>query len=600
MKRRGGWILIGTFIVAGIISPRPAMALFRMRLNGAGVCSSRTPTYNGGPVLSHVSVVAVFWSSSVSTTIQAGIPGFYNAITDNQWMDVLEEYYSTSPHLDPVGRGSFYSFYTITPTTNHGKSGQPRLTDTDIGTELATQINNGVLPVPGANTLYMLYFPQNFAITIGGANSCSSWCGVHTFTTQTIDGVSTQIPYGVIPDQSSSGCMNGCSSGTAFQQTTITSSHEMAEAITDPFIAPTATTCTTGNSWCPEIGDPCGCKAAETITDIGGNTFSVQPIWHVDSNSCSENHGLLCGRSSNAYGNSTQSQTAAPNEAQQWFGAAGCSTFPRFPTNTCQNVADMFAWQGDFNFMAPETQTWFSDSCFQEAQDFDQTACQAASDDYGIVANVTWGSAPSYVRTWWTNNGCTTAPHGLSACQKAADLYGFAPGTTGFAPTDIQQKWTAYGCYETTTSTVGELCQNIANLYGTVPGVTWGIAPAPTQNWWTANGCFVNPTCQGISDLLGATPWSAGIASSTTYAYYQNNGCTTTPQLGGNLDDLCQLVADNFSATDTGVNTQYSIIGFLPDMASWDEVVWWENSSCHATQTYHPRYNRRVQFTPGP
>jgi hypothetical protein len=203
------------------------------------------------------------------------------------------------------------------------------------------------------------------------------------------------------------------------------------------------------------------------------------------------------------------------------------------------------------------------------------------------------------VKSWFNANGCTTKPHGISACQTAADLYGFAPGTTGIAPTDIINKWNAYGCNETTTSDVTELCQNISNLYGTVAGVTWGIAPSQAQSYWTSHNCFDAPSCQAISDLMGSTPSSKGVASDTVYSWYLNNGCFSTPQFWNG--DICQLVADNFSPADTGVNSQYDVIGFLPQLAKWDILVWWENNGCRSkSNTYHPRGHRRIAFTNGP
>jgi hypothetical protein len=584
---------------AGLIASPQAMA-------NPG-CQSGVPHYWGGDVLTTPKVVIVLWGSSVSAGLSGGMPALFRFLTNSQWMDRLVEYFSVSGHGGPVQRGSYFGEFPISPTTNHGKSGQPTLTDVDIGTELAKQINTtGAVPAPTANTLYFIFFPPNFSVTIGNNGSaCNNWGGIHASTTQTINGVSTRIPYAIVPDMASTACVSKkWATGSVWQQETFIASDILAETITDPFHGPNNNNSTAGLGWAPEIGGLCQCQPPEVLTDSGGNQFNIQPIWHIDTASCAPQKLWMCQETSNAFGTSGiffENPAAAPGEISNWFQANACQTSPQTSGNTCQNLADIYGVL-DFNtnFMPPETLAWYqNNSCEAGMLDNDESPCQRVSDDYGTTAGVTWGSAPSYVRTWWSNNGCSTVPHGISACQVAADLYGFAPGTTGFAPSDIQQKFSAMGCNETTTSDVDELCQNISNLYGTQADVTWGIAPPEAQNFWIANNCFDWPSCQGISDLTGATPSTQGVASSAAYAFYQNNGCTSTPRFGNG--DICQLIADNFSVANTGTNSQFNSFGFLPQMSSWNLVLWWTNNNCTTSiNTYHPRGHKRIAFTNGP
>ena len=606
-------MVIAMAIAAPTVSS-PAWARFPKRVDSQGSCGRAAPVYNGGDILPNVRVVAVMWSTAVSSTIVNNIGNFYRAITDNEWMDFLQEYYSTDPHQNPVSRGSFGGTFTINPSTTHGMTGQPTLTDADIGTELAKQINSvpPALPAPTPNTVYMIHFPKNFSITLGtGQNAtvmCGGACAEHTFTTQIINGASTRIPYAVVPDQSSPACFNLCSSGTAYQQDTISASHEMAEAITDPFISPNQGACPTGGiglGWCPEIGDPCECASPVTITDINQNSYTVQPMYHIDTNSCTPTKTPLCEKTSNAWGESKSNQAAAPNETEYFYSSNSCSSSPINPAATCQNVADMYGlFDANINFMPSQVQWWYdNNSCGAMELDQGIAPCQRASDDYGIVANLTWGSAPPYIQSWWNSNGCDTVPRGLSPCQKAADLYGFAPGTTGFAPSDIQSDWNALGCTETTTSLQSELCQNASNIYGIVANVTWGIAPVPTQNWWMANFCDTTPTCQGVSDLLGTevvgNTSNQGIAPQNVFEWFLNSSCTTSPQFWNG--DECQLVADNFGPVDTTSNVAPSS-GFLPNMPTWNGIGWWAAALCRQSNKaapYHPRDHRMVHFGPG-
>src|SRR5580698_1568810 len=192
--------------------------------------------YNGGYVMSHVQLVVVFWGSKVNpvlTSSTTGVGPFFQALTDSQYMDWLDEYYMpNSPAAmvnDPIGRGTLYGPVTITPANK-----STSLTDASIGTVLATQINNNVLPAPGANVLYMVFFPPGYSIESQGAPSCSYWCGDHTSEVEHVKGRNVPLSMAFIPDMAPNGPCGTCGPLTQFQNETVTASHEMTEAITDP------------------------------------------------------------------------------------------------------------------------------------------------------------------------------------------------------------------------------------------------------------------------------------------------------------------------------------------------------------------------------
>jgi hypothetical protein len=240
-------------------------------------------TYGQGPVLANVQVIAVFWGNGVNSTVVSNIGPFYKAMTDNSYMDWLQEY-NTPGQL--IGRGSLGGTYTIQPSNK-----SVSLTDAQINAELASQIQAGNLPVPNlgetyppSNTVYAIHFPPGITIAgpSGDGNSCQSggFCGYHNSTTKTIGGVSVPLPYVVLPDFGpGSGCDTGCGADTMFQNFTSTASHEVAEALTDP---------EPFSGWSPEIGDPCN-QQHTTITSYTGSnavTYTVQKLWSNLSNGC--------------------------------------------------------------------------------------------------------------------------------------------------------------------------------------------------------------------------------------------------------------------------------------------------------------------------
>ncbi len=221
--------------------------------------------YFGGGVLANVKVYAVFWDDTVSPDITAGIGGFYQTLTNSQWMDWLTEYSTTlnvqagsdagKPGTQQViGRGTFAGSYTLGPLSQTypaycgnffaGTSGLTCVEDTDIQNELIFQIGNHHLPPPDGNTLYMVHFPASVQISIANppASSCQDFCAYHSsLQTHRLGGV--LLYYAVIPDLGSDGCQfGGCGTGTIFENTCSAASHEVAESITDAMNNATAPT----------------------------------------------------------------------------------------------------------------------------------------------------------------------------------------------------------------------------------------------------------------------------------------------------------------------------------------------------------------------
>ena len=259
-------------------------------------------TYFGGPVISTVEVVVVFWGPNVSTAITATgtIDQFYTDITTSRYFDLLTEYSTAGitsaggvTSNQTIGHGSFNSTVTITPSVCPG-SAACTVTDTQIQAELTNQINSHVLPAPRIDargilkTYYAIYFPPNVTISINPTtSSCVSggFCAYHSDT-------GTNIPYGVMPDFSAGGCsaQGACGSGTTLQIATGVSSHELAEAVTDADVG-TASVFGPPLAWYDnppnlgEIADLCDQNPLSSVS-VGGRNYTVESLFSNLQNDC--------------------------------------------------------------------------------------------------------------------------------------------------------------------------------------------------------------------------------------------------------------------------------------------------------------------------
>ena len=227
----------------------------------------------GGPVISNVKVVAVLWGTKVDATVSSKIGDFYSRITNSAYLDWLKEYKTAT---QTIGRGTLAGKYTITP--GHTATS---ITDADIQAELVTQIDNGILPVQDANTLYMVHLPPGVVVTAGTKKSCVDLCAYHSAADITARSGTRHLRYAVMPDfGAGSGCDYGCGvDGVTFNNYTTATTHELVEAVTDP---------DPRNGWddpnFDEIGDICN-QEQQTVV-AGGATYVVSRQWSNSANAC--------------------------------------------------------------------------------------------------------------------------------------------------------------------------------------------------------------------------------------------------------------------------------------------------------------------------
>jgi hypothetical protein len=208
--------------------------------------------YRGGPVLSHVNVHTVYWGDAVPD--RDNLNRFYGDVVASPYFDWLGEY--DTPNQS-IGRGSFAGELVDANPPAGG-----RVTDQMVQDELARLIDDGSLPAPGADDLFMMHFPPSVTVTMKAwwsngqtLATCAQLCGYHgTFVHN-----GANVYYAVLPDVGGP-CAHGCGIGTKLESQTSIASHELVEAVTDPAIS-LATGVQAPLAWWDstnwEIGDIC-------------------------------------------------------------------------------------------------------------------------------------------------------------------------------------------------------------------------------------------------------------------------------------------------------------------------------------------------------
>jgi hypothetical protein len=287
MKKQ--WIVSFAFVL-GLAQPSFANKLMLpsfLRVPHINLAGSSNLQYYGGPVISHAKIYAVYWGSNVEPSVRNGAGAFYKSLVTSDHMDWLNEYATNINAVDgrkgtgqSIGRGSYGGEYVITPINT-----KTSLDDQEIRKEIEAQVAAHALPVPDADSLYMIHFPAGVSITIEGSASCAQFCAYHEGFQSAQYG---SVFYGVIPDLGSGACSFGCGMGASqFESTTVAASHEVTEAVTDAFPTagsnpsyPQAWNTSDGN----EIGDLCASTSA-TLNSSSGR-YSIQGEYDNSTSSC--------------------------------------------------------------------------------------------------------------------------------------------------------------------------------------------------------------------------------------------------------------------------------------------------------------------------
>jgi len=176
--------------------------------------------YNGGPLIDNVEVFTIFWGSAwqkqpALANLSQRVNDFFKFILTSPLIDQLAEY-DTPNHS--IGHGKLVGTKTL-----GSSEPDPVIDDSAIQTNLQKWIaSEPGFPQPNANSLYFIYFPPGTVITLDADSSCQQFGGYH-------EHIGGKIFYAVEPF-----CMADSGSLSQLDFFTLTSSHELCEAITDP------------------------------------------------------------------------------------------------------------------------------------------------------------------------------------------------------------------------------------------------------------------------------------------------------------------------------------------------------------------------------
>lgn len=265
--------------------PRGIVPVAEFKARGLAAPVGAAPLANlvnhGGPVLGNVQVIPIYWglewatlSTKTNITLAQELNNFFDFILTSHYMDLLAEY---STPTTKIQHGSRLQSHTI--TNNEPGTVTPagrQVTDAQIQTSLQGWITNKIVPATNANTLYFIFLPPNVLSLSFGEQSCAvptGFCGYHSNF--------GNVFYAVIPFANCSGCVFA---GDFLDTLTEVSSHELAEAITDPAL----------NAWFDpnpppgeEIGDICNRQTVRM------GDFLVQTEWSNAQGKCAFQPGNL-------------------------------------------------------------------------------------------------------------------------------------------------------------------------------------------------------------------------------------------------------------------------------------------------------------------
>jgi hypothetical protein len=202
---------------------------------------------SGGGILTSPKIVSVTFAANLyenavspdAATLLADLLDFDDTITNTDWWTTVSKDYC-DPQLGCIGPGHAGAHVAVTaPPAGDGTRTcgvQPCYTDSTSGgpTSLQTYISglfsDGTLPAPDAQSVYLFYFPESVTINLDGALSCQIFGGYHgSLTVGSLD-----VPYAIIPICEPQVTAPGTAELTLEQTATLTASHEIIEAVTDP------------------------------------------------------------------------------------------------------------------------------------------------------------------------------------------------------------------------------------------------------------------------------------------------------------------------------------------------------------------------------
>ena len=243
-------------------------------VNNQGWPSTPNLTYFGGALMTHASYWMVYWgpywTSGIGLSQRKHFTSFVQtAAPSTAFAGQFAEYQEPG---NPILTGSFAGEVLI-PTAPAAST-----TDAGIQSQISAWITTATLPVPDANTVFVVLFPAGADVNSGGS-ACGNFFGYHNESTSPT-GAFGRYRYIVLPYQNCGGDI-AVDSPVAIHGMTDTLGHEMSETETDPDVGNLA------YGWYDavlgqEIADICVDDAAT----FGFQNFWMQKLWSDAAATC--------------------------------------------------------------------------------------------------------------------------------------------------------------------------------------------------------------------------------------------------------------------------------------------------------------------------
>lgn len=224
---------------------------------------------HGGPQIANASFQLVFWNVAVAGSTQTSLGyariqdqlfAFAGAFSDGARWDgsatddytIVQQYGSRWAIAATLGAPA--PLVDAQPT-------QGQISDSAIRSYLGGLFDAGRL-APSESVVYGVFFPPGMRIRSGGGSSCTSFCAYHGHFLRGTQ----QIKYAVFPYLNCGGC--SLAGKSVADMLTITASHEVREAVTDPEL----------NAWFDAAGYEADDKCAwHNLYQMSSGGFWVQP-----------------------------------------------------------------------------------------------------------------------------------------------------------------------------------------------------------------------------------------------------------------------------------------------------------------------------------
>jgi hypothetical protein len=244
--------------------------------------------YLGGGLLAAPKVVTITFPGDPMTS---DLQSFGRSVASSSWWNAIRAGYCETPGSGTcVGDGPPGIDVVLAEPPAASYTDSETAGPSTLQTWLTGAIADGTLPKPDANpitnTIYTLYFPSTTTITFDGVQSCANtgFDGYHNSMTMG----SQQIVYAVVDE-----CAPLYPADTLLQATTVTASHEIIEASSDPssLLYPTALSYAyylnymDPSTWGwidiegGEIADMCVDPFGMGQDQTTDGTFTVQRVW---------------------------------------------------------------------------------------------------------------------------------------------------------------------------------------------------------------------------------------------------------------------------------------------------------------------------------